>query len=55
LRAGFWLPKLAAEIAATDAFLLLIGPGDIGPWQDLEYQEPSTATFTRRSASQSCR
>jgi hypothetical protein len=33
LRAGFWLPKLAEEIAATDAFLLLIGPGGVGPWQ----------------------
>jgi hypothetical protein len=36
---AFWLPKLAAEIAATDAFLLLIGPGGVGPWQELEYQE----------------
>jgi len=34
---GFWLPKLADEIAAADAFLLLIGPKGIGPWQEVEY------------------
>src|ERR1700694_5399548 len=37
LGAGFWLPKLAAEIAAADAFLLLIGPKGIGTWQEVEY------------------
>jgi hypothetical protein len=37
LGAGFWLPKLAVEIAAADAFLLLIGPNGIGPWQEIEY------------------
>ena len=39
LGAGFWLPKLAEEIAAADAFLLLIGPAGVGPWQQLEYDE----------------
>jgi WD40 repeat protein len=39
LRAGFWMPKLAEAISAADAFLLLIGPAGIGPWQELEYQE----------------
>jgi hypothetical protein len=39
LGAGFWQPKLAEEIAAADAFLLLIGPGGIGLWQDVEYNE----------------
>jgi hypothetical protein len=39
LSAGFWLPKLAEEIAKADAFLLLIGPGGIGLWQDIEYNE----------------
>ena len=34
-----WLPKLAEEIAAADAFLLVIGPGGIGLWQDIEYNE----------------
>jgi hypothetical protein len=33
LGSGFWAPKLAAEIGAADAFLLLIGPGGISPWQ----------------------
>ena len=33
----FWLPKLAEEIAQTEAFLLLIGPKGIGPWQEVEY------------------
>ena len=37
LGSGFWLPKLAEEIAAADAFLLLIGPQGIGPWQEVEY------------------
>ena len=32
---GFWLPKLAGEIAASDAFVLLIGPKGIGAWQEL--------------------
>ena len=39
LSAGFWLPKLAEEIAKADAFLLLIGPASVGPWQQLEYDE----------------
>lgn len=34
---GFWLPKLDSEIADADAFLLLIGPKGVGPWQKLEY------------------
>ncbi len=37
LGAGFWVPKLAAELAGADAFLLLIGEKGIGPWQELEY------------------
>jgi TPR repeat protein len=37
LGAGFWLPKLAEEIAQAEAFLLLIGPTGIGPWQEVEY------------------
>jgi hypothetical protein len=37
LGTGFWLPKLAEEIAEADAFLLLIGPKGIGPWQEVEY------------------
>ena len=37
LGAGFWLPKLAEGIADADAFLLLIGPKGIGPWQEVEY------------------
>jgi WD40 repeat protein len=37
LGAGFWLPKLADEIAQTEAFLLLIGPNGVGPWQEVEY------------------
>ena len=37
LGSGFWLPKLGAEIAEADAFLLLIGPKGIGPWQEVEY------------------
>jgi hypothetical protein len=37
LGAGFWLPKLAEEIARADAFVLLIGPKGIGPWQEVEY------------------
>jgi TPR repeat protein len=37
LGAGFWLPKLAEEIAEAEAFLLLIGPKGIGPWQEVEY------------------
>lgn len=36
---GFWLPKLAAGIAAADAFLFLIGPRGVGPWQEVEYHE----------------
>jgi tetratricopeptide (TPR) repeat protein len=37
LGAGFWLPKLAEEIDRAEAFLLLIGPNGIGPWQEVEY------------------
>jgi TIR domain len=37
LGAGFWLPKLAEQIAEAEAFLLLIGPNGIGPWQEVEY------------------
>ena len=37
LGAGFWLPKLAEQIARSEAFLLLIGPKGIGPWQEVEY------------------
>jgi len=37
LGSGFWAPKLAAEIGGADAFLLLIGPEGIGPWQEVEY------------------
>lgn len=36
---GFWLPKLAAGIGAADAFLLLLGPKGVGPWQEVEYHE----------------
>ena len=36
---GFWMPKLAEEVAAADAFLLLIGPAGLGPWQEVEYIE----------------
>jgi hypothetical protein len=37
LGSGLWLPKLADEIAEADAFLLLIGPKGVGPWQKVEY------------------
>jgi WD40 repeat protein len=37
LGTSFWLPRLAQEIAEADAFLLLIGPKGIGPWQEVEY------------------
>jgi WD40 repeat protein len=37
LGAGFWLPKLAEEIAESESFLLLIGPSGKGPWQEVEY------------------
>jgi hypothetical protein len=37
LGAGFWLPKLADGIAEAEAFVLLIGPKGIGPWQEVEY------------------
>jgi TIR domain-containing protein len=37
LGSGLWVPKLADEIAAAEAFLLLIGPQGIGPWQKVEY------------------
>ena len=37
IAAGFWQPRLAAKIADAEAFLLLIGPKCIGPWQEVEY------------------
>jgi hypothetical protein len=37
LSSGLWVPKLADEIAAAEAFLLPIGPQGIGPWQKVEY------------------
>jgi hypothetical protein len=37
LGAGFWLPRLAEQIEEASAFLLLIGPQGIGPWQEVEY------------------
>jgi hypothetical protein len=37
LGSGLWLPKLADEITEADAFLLLIGPQGVGPWQKIEY------------------
>jgi WD40 repeat protein len=37
LGSGLWVPKLADEIAAAEAFLVLIGPHGIGPWQKVEY------------------
>src|SRR5215510_11018314 len=46
LGAGFWMPRLAEEIAVADAFLLLIGPKGIGPWQEVEYY----AAFDRHVA-----
>ena len=39
LQSGFWLPKLAEAISETDAFILLIGPNKLGPWQRIEYHE----------------
>jgi tetratricopeptide (TPR) repeat protein len=39
LGAGFWQPGLAEEIAQADAFILLIGPTGVGPWQDVVYNE----------------
>jgi hypothetical protein len=36
LGSGLWLPKLAEQIAEAEAFLLLIGPNGIGPWQEVE-------------------
>jgi hypothetical protein len=40
LRAGgVWLPQLAAEVAQATAFLLLVGPSGVGPWQAVEYYE----------------
>src|SRR5438445_12925546 len=40
LRAGgFWLPKLAEEIAEASAFVLLVGEKGLGPWQVIEYYE----------------
>jgi WD40 repeat protein len=37
LGSGFWQSKLAAGIDEADAFLLLVGPKGIGPWQEPEY------------------
>src|ERR1700738_2533706 len=40
LRAGgYWLPRLAEEIAKADAFVLFVSEGGLGPWQVLEYYE----------------
>ena len=36
---GFWLPRLAKEIAEATVFVLLVGEKGIGPWQVLEYYE----------------
>jgi hypothetical protein len=44
LGAGFWLPKLAEEIAESESFLLLIGPSGKGPWQEVEYFTAFDAT-----------
>ena len=32
----YWLPRLAEEIDAADAFVLVLGPAGIGGWQELE-------------------
>ena len=37
-------PKLAESIRSADAFLLLLGPNGVGPWQEVEYHE----AFARR-------
>src|SRR6516164_4545999 len=34
---GLWLPKLGEQLDHADAFLLLIGPQGVGPWQEVEY------------------
>src|SRR5262245_34410140 len=40
LRAGgFWSRALAKEIAQADVFILLVGVGGVGRWQELEYDE----------------
>lgn len=40
LRAGgYWLPELAKEIAASTAFVLVVGENGLGPWQNIEYYE----------------
>jgi formylglycine-generating enzyme required for sulfatase activity len=45
LRAGgYWLPELAKEIAASTAFVLLVGENGIGQWQVIEYYD----AFDRR-------
>ena len=41
----YWLPRLAEEIGAADAFVLVLGPAGIGGWQELEYYE----AFDRRA------
>jgi hypothetical protein len=38
---GYWQPALAHE---ADAFVLLVGEKGLGPWQTLEYYDPTTST-----------
>ena len=49
LGSGFWMPKLDTALAEADAFLLLIGPNGMGPWQAVEY----AAAFDRHVNEQS--
>src|SRR6516165_6553627 len=42
---AYWMPTLAKEIAESTAFLLLIGPNGLGPWQVIEYYE----AYSRRA------
>jgi hypothetical protein len=49
LGAGFWLPKLADGIGAANAFILLMGPNGIGPWQETEYYEAFSRHVRNRS------
>ena len=35
--AVFWRANIANGISEVDAFVLLIGPNGIGPWQEVEY------------------
>ena len=39
LAGGYWLPRLADEIAKATAFVLLVGEKGLGPWQVVEYYE----------------